>query len=109
MPEPLQHHTCTFFCQGARHAVEAIAKPHLTAADVMRGYDAYTRPHGWAAIAARPAPEVDVAAWSVGMAWGAVVEGDAPVEVRRGDIPDGAAVAWLVILESVEDPLHGTP
>jgi hypothetical protein len=104
MPEPLQNHTCTFFCQGSRHAVEALAKPDLTAADVVRGFDAYTRPHGWATVAARPAPEADVAAWAAEIGWGAVVEGTAPVEIRRGAVPDEAVVAWLVFLEPVRPP-----
>jgi len=95
------NHTCGYFCQDGRHAVEAIAMPGISAEAILAGYEDYLRAHGWRAVAIREAPEADLEVWKAKMGWywdrnlGRHVRGTTT-------FPEGAR-CWLVMIERVGD------
>jgi len=97
----ITNHTCGYYCQDGRHAVEAIAMPDIAAEAIMAGYEDYLRAHGWRALSIREAPEANLEAWKkqMGWYWDRELRG---YVIGRTAFPKDA-VCWLVIIERVDD------
>jgi len=102
MASSITNHTCGYFCEGNSHAVEAIAKPEISAAAIREGYETYVRQYGWRVVAIRAAPEADPEVWKKLMGWHWDPRLGRPVP--GGGLIPGDVVCWLVTIEKVTTP-----
>lgn len=97
-----KNHLCSLYCLGTRHYTETLALPQNTMADVVRHSQGYFQRYGWQVVAARRAPEADVATRRAWMqrngSWGCAEDG----EIARNVLPEGDLVAWLVWIAPME-------
>lgn len=97
----LLNHTCGYFCQDGRHAVEAIAMPTISAEVVLAGYENYLHLHGWRAVSIRETPEADRQVWEKKMGW--YYDQELNRRVKGTTAFPNDARCWLVIIERIDD------
>ena len=101
MASSIVNHSCGYYCEGNRHAVEAIARPEILPQRIWQGYEAYVGQYGWKVVAVRAAPEADPEVWKKLMGWHWDTVSSRPVP-GTGLFP-GEVVCWLVTIERVEN------